>query len=55
MLVVDREALPVVIFSSVKLTITLLVLIVLLFIAGTFIPPHDVVENICQAAFTGSS
>jgi cytochrome c biogenesis protein len=32
-------------FSSVKLTITLLVLIVLLFIVGTFIPPHDVVQT----------
>jgi len=32
-------------FSSVKLTITILVLIVLLFIAGTFIPPHDVVQT----------
>ena len=32
-------------FSSVKLTITLLVLIVLLFIAGTFIPAPDVVQT----------
>jgi cytochrome c biogenesis protein len=32
-------------FSSIKLTITLLVLIVLFFIAGTFIPPSDVVQT----------
>jgi cytochrome c biogenesis protein len=31
-------------FSSVKLTITLLVLIVLVFIAATFLPPNDIVE-----------
>lgn len=35
-------------FSSVKLTITLLALIVLLFIAATFLPPYDVAQT-----FTG--
>ena len=35
-------------FSSVKLTITLLVLIVLVFIAATFLPPHDVVQTFAR-------
>jgi cytochrome c biogenesis protein len=41
-------------FSSVKLTITLLVLIVLLFIAGTFIPSPDVVETFANHLSPGA-
>ena len=41
-------------FSSVKLTITLLVLIVLLFIAGTFIPSPDVVQTFANQLSPGA-
>ena len=41
-------------FSSVKLTITLLVLIVLLFIAGTFISSPDVVETFADHLSPGA-
>jgi cytochrome c biogenesis protein len=41
-------------FSSVKLTITLLVLIVLLFIAGTFIPSPDVVQTFASQLSPGA-
>ena len=41
-------------FSSVKLTITLLVLIVLLFIAGTFMPSPDVVETFANHLSPGT-
>jgi cytochrome c biogenesis protein len=41
-------------FSSVKLTIILLVLIVLLFIAGTFIPSPDVVQTFANQLSPGA-
>jgi len=41
-------------FSSVKLTITLLVLVVLLFITGTFIPSPDVVQTFANHLSPGA-
>ena len=42
-------------FSSVKLTITLLVLIVIVFIAATFLPPYDVVETFARQLSPGAA
>jgi cytochrome c biogenesis protein len=42
-------------FSSVKLTITLLVLIVLVFIAATFLPSYDVVETFARQLSPGAA
>jgi len=41
-------------FSSVKLTITLLVLIVLVFIAATFLPTYDVVQTFARRLSPGA-
>jgi len=42
-------------FSSVKLTITLLVLIVFVFIAATFLPPPDVVQAFVNQLLPGTA
>ena len=42
-------------FSSVKLTITLFVLIVFVFIAATFLPSHDVVQTFARQLSPGAS
>ena len=42
-------------FSSVKLTITLLALIVLVFIAATFLPVHDVAQTFADQLSPGSA